>query len=98
MRQWMYCWKVELTTDGTLMVTESYRAAFRFHPVHNVERKVWEEINKRSGNIQARLFMTRSVVMYVEKISTEGKRHWAVEKPQLDNARKLTAAEYIDPE
>ena len=30
MRQWMYCWKFELTTVGTLMVTESYRAEFRF--------------------------------------------------------------------
>ena len=54
MRQWMYCWKFELTTVGTLMVTESYRAEFRFHAVHIVERKVREEINKRSGNIHAR--------------------------------------------
>ena len=59
MRQWMYCWKFELTTVGTLMVTESYRAVVRFHPVHIIERKVQEEINKSSGNILARLFMAR---------------------------------------
>ena len=85
------CWNVD--GDRELWRPWSVFTQFTF-----VERNVREEINKRSGNIQARLLMTRGVVMYVEKISTEGKRHWAVEKPQLDNARKLTAAQYIDPE
>ena len=49
------------------MVTESYRAVVRFHPVHIIEREVQEEINKSSGNILARLFMARGGVQYVEK-------------------------------
>ena len=44
------------------------------------------------------IIMARSVVMYVEMISTRRRRHWAVEKQKLDNARKLIAVLHIDPE
>ena len=50
------------------------------------------ETDKTASDIQARSFMARTL----ERIS---KKHiWAIEKPKLDNARRLRGIYFIDPE
>ena len=61
---------------------------------------VWGEIDKSSGYIEVRLFVTRCFVEDVEKfpISTKEWQYGAFNKPKFDNARKLTGIYYIDLE
>ena len=56
---------------------------------------VWGETDKTASDIQARPFLAR----IVERITKLREKHeWAIEKPQLDNARRLRGIYFIDPE
>ena len=57
------------------------------------------ETDEKAANIQARLFMVRTLGENGKECQAEGERQrWSHEKPQLDNARKLRGIYFIDPE
>ena len=56
-----------------------------------------ERLNKSSGNSQAPLFGARTLVKYVEKLSTKKEKALgAIERPKLDNAGKLKGIYHIE--
>ena len=56
------------------------------------------ETDKKAANIQARSFMARTLDEIGKKCQAEEKHKWAIEKPKLDNARKLRGIYFNDPE
>ena len=57
------------------------------------------ETDKTAGNIQARSFMARALDKIGQKCEAEGEaKKWAIEKPKLDNAKRLRGIYFIDPE
>ena len=56
------------------------------------------ETDKKAADIQARLFMARTLDEIGKKCQAEEKHKWASEKPKLDNARRLRGIHFIDPE
>ena len=59
---------------------------------------VWVETDKKAANIQARLFMARTLDEIGKKCPAEKRQKWSNEKPKLDNARRLRGIYFIDPE
>ena len=77
----------------------------RFHSVYSIRREtsdgyLWsgEETDKTASDIQARLFMARTLDEIGKECEAEERQKWSREKPQLDNARKLRGIYFIDPE
>ena len=78
----------------------------RFHSVFTLlEEKpsngyMWsgEETDKKAGNIQARLFMARTLDEMGRNAKLREKQKWSIAKPKLDNARRLPGIYFIDPD
>ena len=64
----------------------------QFHSVH-----FREELSTQVTSTPAHT-RPENVVQWVEEITAKRKQHWAEEKPKFDNARKLRAVSYFDPE
>ena len=56
------------------------------------------ETVKTASDIQARSFMARTLERITKKNKLREKHKWAIEKPKLDNARRLRGIYFIDPE
>ena len=57
------------------------------------------ETDKPAGNIQARSFMARTLERNGKECKAEGEaQNGPIEKPKLDNARRLRGIHFIDPE
>ena len=59
---------------------------------------VWGETDKTASNIQARSFMARTLEQIDKNAKLKEKQKWSLEKPKLDNARKMRGIYFIDPE
>ena len=59
---------------------------------------VREETDEKAADIQARLFMARTLDEMGRNDKLKEKQKWSHEKPQLDNARKLRGIYFSDPE
>ena len=60
---------------------------------------VRRETDKKTSDIQARSFMARnSGREWQRNAKLREKQKWAIEKPKLDNARRLRGIYFIDPE
>ena len=53
--------------------------------------------DKEANNIQARLPVVRKMENLSDAAQRKGKQKWAIEKPKLDNARRLRGIYFIDP-
>ena len=56
------------------------------------------ETDKTASDIQARSFMARTLEKLARNAKLREKHKWAIEKPKLDNARRLRGIYFIDPE
>ena len=54
--------------------------------------------DKTASDIQARSFMARTLEKIGKNAKPREKHKWAIEKPKLDNARRLRGVYFIDPE
>ena len=57
-----------------------------------------EETDKTASDIQARSFMARALERNGKNAKLREKHRWAIEKPKLDNARRLRGIYFIDSE
>ena len=64
----------------------------------NVMKVVREETDKTASDIQARSFMARTLTKLGRNAKLREKEKRAIEKPMLDNARRLRGIYFIDPE
>ena len=78
---------------------ENVRYVDKFYKVHFIGWKTtWiiymdrSETDKKANDLQTRFCVARDLERYVEK-----KQNWAIEKPKLDNARKLRGIYFINP-
>ena len=53
--------------------------------------------DKTASDIQARSFMARTMDEEWQRMLLREKHKWAIEKPKLDNARRLRGIYFIDP-
>ena len=58
---------------------------------------VWREPDKTASDIQARSFMARTWRGLARNAKLREKQKWSIEKPKLDNARRLRGVYFIDP-
>ena len=58
---------------------------------------VRRETDKTASDIQARSFMARNLDEIGKKCQAEGEAKMSIEKPKLDNGRKLRRIYFIDP-
>ena len=77
----------------------------RFPSVFFIGRKtskriyvVQVETNEKAADIQARLFMARTLDEIGKNVQLKERQKWSHEKPKLDNDRKLRGIHFIDPE
>ena len=54
------------------------------------------ETYKVTNNLKTRQCMARYVEAYVWCSEKQSKQKWAIEKPKLDNARRLSGIHFID--
>ena len=59
---------------------------------------VREETDKTASNIQARVFVAGNLESMSKNSKLKEKQNWAIEKPKLDNARRLRGFYFNDPE
>ena len=79
--------------DGDRELSDAWRGSTRF----SVFGPGWVETDKKTSDLQARHFVARDVETHVR--STETKRQkWAIEKPNLENARRLRSIYFTDLE
>ena len=78
----------------------------RFHKIHYIKWKwkatwriymVCEATDKEAHDIQARLPVPEKWKDMSEASKRKEKQNWAIEKPKLDNARRLRGIYFIDP-
>ena len=77
----------------------------KFRPVHDVERKasMWIHVVRRSDLQKFRQHSGPSINgqkfgrICRDAFNKKKKQNWAVEKPKLDNARKLKGIYFIEP-
>ena len=77
----------------------------RFHKIHCIEWEttgwiylVREEADEETNDLKTRQCVARYVEVYVWCIETQRKAtFWVIEKPKLDNARKLRGIFFIEP-
>ena len=54
--------------------------------------------DKKASDIQARSFMARTLDEICKTAKLKERQKWAIEKPKLDNARRLPGIYFIEPE
>ena len=59
---------------------------------------VWRETDENTNDLQARQIMARNEKKMSEASKRKEKQQWAIEKPKLDNARRLRGIYFIDLE
>ena len=76
-----------------------------FQKIHDIEWKstkwtymVWVETDKKTNDHKARQIMARNVEIFSDASKRKEKQKWTIEKPKLDNARRLRGIYFIDPE
>ena len=92
------CWNI----DGSRDLSDSWTGFTQFTllPEKPSDGYMWSggETDKKAADIQARLFMARTLDEIGKKCQVEEKHKWAIEKPKLDNARRLRGIYFFDPE
>ena len=92
------CWNI----DGSRDLSDSWTGFTQFTLLEEKppDGYMWSggETDKKSADIQARLFMARTLDEIGKKCQAEEKHKWAIEKPKLDNARRLRGIYFIDTE
>ena len=84
---------------GQETLSDPWRGFTRFTLLEEKPSKrtyvVQEKTDTKAANIQTRSFMARGMS---RNAKLREKRKWAIEKPKLDNARRLRGIYFIDPE
>ena len=92
------CWNV----DGSRDLSDSWTGFTQFTLLEEKppDGNMWSggETDKKAADIQARSSMARALDEIWKKCQAEEKHKWAIEKPKLDNARRLRGIYFIDIE
>ena len=92
------CWNI----DGSRDLSDSWTGFTQFTLLEEKppDGYMWfgGETDKKAADIQARLFMARTLDEIGKKCQAEEKHKWVIEKPKLDNAGRLRGIYFIDPE
>ena len=76
-----------------------------FHPVHDIEQKAYNIFTRGPERLTKIQATSRPDYSWPEfrsvrrkQVNKKKKKHWASQKPKLENARKLSGICYIDPD